>query len=144
MKKLIISLALVASCALAENVNVTDHQLKSSKPLPVVVVTRGPTGATLAPAYYSAHLTTNATATVTSTTAYVNTVQVSVTNAGSAWVIKIQDKSGTPRVLYQATAAVGSTTPVNATVPIQSASGIDIITSGTTPGVADVWITYSQ
>jgi hypothetical protein len=144
MKKLLILLIGFASFALAENVVVTDHQLKNTKPLPVVAVTRGATGASTAPQYYSTHLTTNATAVVTSTTAYVNTVQVSVTNAGSAWVITIRSKEGTPKVLYQATAAVGSTTPVNATVPIQSASGIDIVTSGTTPGVADVWITYSQ
>jgi len=82
--------------------------------------------------------------TVTSSTAYVNTVQVTVSGAGSAWTITIRSKEATPKILYSATAAVGSFTPVNVQIPIGLVSGIDIVTAGTTPGTADIWITYAQ
>ena len=145
MKKLLFSIwilaALAAGSAFADNTNITNPP---SKPVPVTSVsTVGGTALTSSTAY-SVHLTTNATTTVVSSTAYVNTVQVAVSTAGTAWVITIQSKEGTPKVLYKATAAVGSSTPVNAIIPIGLTSGIDIVTSGTTPGVADIWITYSK
>ena len=67
-----------------------------------------------------------------------------MSNAGSAWTITIRSKEATPKILYTATAVVGSFTPVDVQVPIGVTSGIDIITAGTTPGVADIWITYQQ
>jgi hypothetical protein len=143
MKKLL-SLTLILTLAAASqagNVVVTNP---AGQPVYVSSVAKVGTTVLAVTTAYSAHVTTNATATPTSTTAYVYTVTVAVSNAGSAWVIKIQSKEGTPKILYQATAAVGTTTPISAEVPIGLTSGIDIITSGTTPGVADIWITFSQ
>jgi hypothetical protein len=131
----------IASQALGDNVKVINTP---TQPVPVTSVAKVGTAALATNTAYSVHLTTNATTTVIGSTAYVYTVTVAVTTAGTAWVIKIQSKEGTPKVLYTATAAVGTTTPISAEVPIGLTSGIDIITSGTTPGAADIWITYSQ
>jgi len=142
MKLLALTLILaLAAASQAGNVVVTNP---ASQPVPVTSVAKIGTTTIATNVAYSVHVTTNATATPTSTTAYVYTVTVAVSNAGTAWVIKIQSKEGTPKILYQATAAVGTTTPISAEVPIGLTSGIDIITTGTTPGVADIWITYSQ
>jgi hypothetical protein len=143
MKKLLALTLILALAAVSQagNVNVVNPV---GQPVPVTsVATVGGTALknTIA---YSTRVTTNATATVTSTTAYVYTVTVAVSGAGSAWVITIRSKEGTPKILYSATAAVGTTTPISAEVPIGLVSGIDIVTTGTTPGTADIWITYSQ
>jgi hypothetical protein len=144
MKKLLTLLILAAaSLAWADNPN-TKVINTPSNPVPVTSVAKVGTTVLATTTAYSARVTTNATTTVTSATAYVYTVTVAVSNAGSAWVIKIQSKEGTPKILYQATAAVGTTTPISAEVPIGLVSGIDIVTTGTTPGTADIWITYSQ
>jgi hypothetical protein len=143
MKKLLALTLILALAAASQagNVVVTNPV---GQPVPVTsVATVG--GAPLKTTTgYSAHVTTNATATPTSSTAYVYTVTVAVSNAGSAWVITIKSKEATPKILYSATAAVGTTTPISAQVPIGLTSGIDIVTTGTTPGTADIWITYSQ
>jgi flagellar capping protein FliD len=145
MKKLL-SLTLIlalglASQALAGNVVVTNP---ATQPVPVTSVAKVGTTPLATTTAYSVHLTTNATTTVIGSTAYVYTVTVAVSGAGSAWLITIRSKEGTPKILYQATAAVGTSTPISAEVPIGLTSGIDIVTSGTTPGTADIWITYSQ
>jgi hypothetical protein len=142
MKKLL-SLILILSVAAATqagNVNVVNPL---SKPVPVTSVATVGTTALATTTAYSAHITTSATTTVVATTAYVYTVQVAVSNAGTGWTITIRSKEATPKILYTATAAVGSTMVITAEVPIGLTSGIDIITAGTA-GVADIWITYSQ
>lgn len=143
MKKLLaLTLTLaVAAASQAGNVVVTNP---ASQPVYVTSVAKVGTTVLGTTTAYSARVTTNATTTVTSSTAYVYTVTVAVSGAGSAWVITIRSKEGTPKILYSATAAVGTTTPISAEVPIGLASGIDIVTTGTTPGTADIWITYSQ
>jgi hypothetical protein len=142
MKKLLPLILILAlgSASWAGNVVVTNPM---SQPVPVTSVAKigaTPLATTTA---YSAHITTSTTTTVVASTAYVYTVQVAVSNAGTAWTITIRSKEGTPKILYTATAAVGSTMVITAEVPIGLVSGIDIVTAGTA-GVADIWITYSQ
>ncbi len=142
MKK-ILSLTLIlalVSASWAGNVTVTNPL---SQPVPVTSVATVGGTALKATTAYSAHITTSATTTVVASTAYVYTVTVAVTNAGTGWTITIRSKEGTPKILYTATAALGTTTPISAEVPIGLVSGIDIVTAGTA-GVADIWITYSQ
>jgi hypothetical protein len=143
MKKLLSLILILAlgSAIQAGNVTVTNP---ATQPVPVTSVSKVGTTPLATTTAYSARVTTNATTTVTSSTAYVYTVTVSVSGAGSAWTITIRSKEGTPKILYTATAAVGTTTPISAEVPIGLNSGIDIVTAGTTPGTADIWITYSQ
>lgn len=94
---------------------------------------------------YAAHVTTNATATPTSTDAYVVSVVICVTVAGaSSNTLTIQNKEGTPKVLFKATnIAVGTTTialgPSQAAILMKG--GIDIITATGTAPTADVFIT---
>ena len=143
MKKLL-SLTLILAIAAASQAGNVVVVNGPKQPVPVTTVASiGGTALTTTTAY-STHATTNATATVTSATAYVYTVQVVVSNAGSAWTITVRSKEATPKILYTATAVAGSFTPVDVQVPIGVTSGIDIITAGTTPGVADIWITYQQ
>jgi hypothetical protein len=125
--------------ARADNVRVTNTAAQA------IPVTQAPLvgGAALAANFYSAHITTNTTNTVVSSTAYAQTLVIACTNAGSAWTITVRSKEATPTVLYTATLAVGTTTPVSVQVPgVISTSGIDVITAGTTPGVVDVKINY--
>jgi hypothetical protein len=143
MKKLlflILILVPLSGTSWAGNVTVTNPL---TQPVPVTSVATVGGTALKATTAYSAHITTSATTTVVASTAYVYTVTVSVTGAGTGWTITIRSKEGTPKILYSATAAVGTTTPISAEVPIGLTSGIDIVTAGTA-GVADVWITYSQ
>jgi hypothetical protein len=142
MKKLLsfILILVLVSASWAGNVTVTNP---ASQPVPVTSVATVGGTALKATTAYSAHITTSATTTVVASTAYVYTVTVAVSNAGTAWTITIRSKEGTPKILYSATAAVGTTTPISAEVPIGLTSGIDIVTAGTA-GVADVWVTYSQ
>jgi photosystem II stability/assembly factor-like uncharacterized protein len=141
MKKLLAVLILAAAViAQAGNVNVVNPP---SKPVPVTNVGLAGTTA-LAPNYYAAHITTSATTTVTSSTAYLNSIVITTTNAGTTWALRIQNKEGTPKVIYNiAAVAVGTVT-----IPLQGAllmtSGIDIITTGATPGVVDVFLNYGQ
>jgi hypothetical protein len=143
MKKLLSVILILAlgSAIQAANVTVTNPV---TQPVPVTSVATVGGAALKATIAYSARVTTNATTTVIGSTAYVYTVTVSVSGAGSAWTITIRSKEATPKILYTATAAVGTTTPISAEVPIGLNSGIDIVTAGTTPGTADIWITYSQ
>jgi len=148
-KRLIFALTIILAAAAAMfadgNVNVVNP---TSRPVPVNVVTRV-AGASLAEQFYAAHITTAATTTVTSTTCYVSTVVISCSNAGTTYTIRVQDKSGTPKILIPTTAAltVPTTGVPNVSLlwdePILFTGGIDIITAGT-PGVVDVWLTYWQ
>jgi len=143
MKKLLALTLILALAAVSQGGNVVVTN-PGSQPVPVTSVAKIGTAALATNTAYSVRVTTNATTTVIGSTAYVYTVTVAVSGAGSAWVITIRSKEGTPKILYQATAALGTTTPISAEVPIGLTSGIDIVTSGTTPGTADIWITYSQ
>jgi hypothetical protein len=69
---------------------------------------------------------------------------VSVSAIGTTEVLKIQDKSGTPKVIYQqgSPLVAGTVTPVNSVSPLIMTGGIDIVTSGGGAATVDVWITY--
>jgi len=145
---LIVILALMAAAAVVlagqPNVNVINP---TNRPVPVMTVNRVGTTSTTEQ-FYSTHITTAATTTVTSTTCYISTIVVSCSNAGTSYTLRIQDKAGTPKILVPTTTlTVPSTGAPNVSLlwdePIIMTSGIDIITGGT-PGVVDVWITYWQ
>jgi hypothetical protein len=88
-------------------------------------------------------ITSNTTNTVTSSDAYLTQLVVCVTGAGTSWTIKVQNKEATPKIVYSATAAVGTYVYSMGGLTLMT-SGIDIVTSGTTAGTADVFITYYQ
>ena len=90
------------------------------------------------------HITTAATTTVTSSDAYVASIVVSTSAVGTAFVAKVQNKEGTPKILIPALAssAVGYQTLIATQgAPIYMKGGIDIVSTGT-PGVIDVFVTY--
>jgi len=89
------------------------------------------------------HITSNTTNTVTSTTAYLTQLVVCVSGAGTSWTIKVQNKEATPKIVYSATAAVGTYVYSMGGLTLMT-NGIDIVTSGTTAGTADVFVTYYQ
>jgi hypothetical protein len=140
-KKLLLGILILAYAIVTSrggNVNVVNP---ITKPVPVTNV--GLTGAaSVVP--YAAHITTSTTTTVTSSTAYLNAIVITTTNAGTTWALKIQNKEGTPKVIYNIAAVAAGTV----TIPLQGAlimtSGIDIITTGATPGVVDVFLNYAQ
>jgi hypothetical protein len=143
MKKLVTSLLLSTYAAFAfgqGNVNVINP---TNKPVPTFLTARA--GATnLTSNFYSGHITTAATTSVTSTTCYVSTVVISCTNAGTGFTITVRSKEGTPTVLYSGTLALGTITPISVALPgVVSGSGLEIVTAGT-PGVVDVKINYAQ
>jgi hypothetical protein len=92
---------------------------------------------------YAAHLTANGTTTVTSTAAYVKSVAITCTTAGTTETITIKNKEGTPKTLYiSPTLVVGTTLVLSFTAPIQMVGGIDIVYGGAGAGVVDVFLTY--
>jgi hypothetical protein len=93
---------------------------------------------------YSTHVTTNTTVTPLATTVRLRQIVINVTGTPSAWVIKIQDKGGTPKIIFQQTFNAATTQPivVNLGDGVTMQGGIDIITSGTTPGIADIFLNY--
>jgi hypothetical protein len=96
-------------------------------------------------AFYAAHLTANGTTTVTSTTAYVKSIAITCTTAGTTETIAIKNKEGTPKFLYQSgTLTVGSPLVLTfaANAPVQMTGGIDIVYAGAGAGVVDVFICY--
>ena|SRR5256885_12326635 len=87
-------------------------------------------------------ISSSTTTTVTSKSTKVSQVVISCSNAGTSWVLKIQDKQGTPMIFVPPfTLGIPSTGPliIKFDKPILARSGIDIVTSGTA-GVVDVWI----
>lgn len=96
---------------------------------------------------YSVHLTSNATTTPTSSTAYISSVTISNEVGGTTSTITIQDKQGTPLKLINGVATTALTTAptvVNFQTPVKMVSGIDIITAGAVAATVDVWINYYQ
>lgn len=143
MKQLLSLILILAGAAAtrADNVNVVNPP---NKPVPVTTVSSIGGAPLTTTTTFSTRVTTNTTVTVVATTAYVNSAVVSVSAAGSNWVIRIQSKEATPKILYQATAVVGTVQPVNVVVPIGLNTGIEIVTTGTTAGTADIWVTYAK
>jgi hypothetical protein len=96
--------------------------------------------------FYSTHITTNTTVTVVSTTCYLRSIAIGVPNAGTTWTLVIRNKEATPKTVYIASGTGGAvstgTVGLSWDEPIIMTGGIDIVTSGGTPGVADVFLTY--
>jgi hypothetical protein len=129
----------------ANNKNVNGAAVVTSVTGVQDVMPRKRTGSTgLSPNYAAFHITTKTTTNVTASTCYVQVVVVNCSNAGTAATITLQNKEATAKILYSATLAVSTTTPVNVSEPILCTSGLDIVTAGTTMGVADVFVTYWQ
>lgn len=96
---------------------------------------------------YSIHLTTNATTTPTTSTAYISSIAISNEVGGTTSSISIQDKQGTPLKLVNGLATTALTTAptiISFNTPVKMVSGIDIITSGAVAATVDVWVNYYQ
>jgi hypothetical protein len=104
------------------------------------------TGTTImSPQYFASHITTKTTTTPVASTCYVSAIAISVTGAGSAQTLVIQNKEATPKVLYTAGAAIAvGNTYINFAEPMLMTSGVDIVTAGTTAGTQDVFVTCWQ
>lgn len=95
----------------------------------------------------ASRITSNTTTTVTGSTAYVSTIVVACSGAGTTWTLTVQNREGTPKVLVPAmTMAVPTAGPVviQFAEPVLMTSGIDVVTAGTTAGTVDVFVTYWQ
>ena len=86
------------------------------------------------------HITTKATTHVMTKTCTFYTAIITVTGAGTSWTITLQDLSTTPKTIYTATVAAG-TTVIALPVGILCTGGIDLVSAGTTAGTADVFVT---
>jgi hypothetical protein len=88
-------------------------------------------------------ITTNTTVNVTTTTTRLRQIVINVTGAPSAWLVKIQNAGGT-FIIFQQTFNAATTAPivVNLGDGVTMAGGIQIVTSGTTPGTAYVALNY--
>lgn len=93
------------------------------------------------------HLTTNATTTLTASTAYISSIAISNEVGGTTSSLTVQDKSGTPLKLVNGLATTALTTAptiITFNTPVLMTSGIDIITAGAVAATVDVWINYYQ
>lgn len=96
---------------------------------------------------YSAQISTNTTTTPTASTAYISSIVVAVTTAGTTSTVTIKDKQGTPLTLVNtlstAVLSAGDTT-FNFQTPMKMTSGIDIVTAGAAAATLSVFINYYQ
>jgi hypothetical protein len=106
----------------------------------------GATG--LSPIYTASHITTKTTTTITAATAYVSTIIITCSGAGTAFTLVIKNKEATPITLVPIVTLTVPTTGLPIILqfeePILMTSGIDVITAGTTAGTVDVFVTYWQ
>jgi len=107
------------------------------------------TGTTvLSPNYASSHITSKTTTTITASTAYVSTLVISCSAAGSSWTLSVQDGEATAKILVPSfTLTVptnGQPIVLNFQEPIVMTTGIQVVTAGTTAGTVDVFATYWQ
>ena len=96
-------------------------------------------GLSLAQAF---HITTSTTTHVATSTARLKRLVLSVSGSPSSWSVTVQDKSGTPKIVYTNSFSAATTAPVVLDFGdgILMTGGIDIVTSGATPGVLDAWV----
>lgn len=96
---------------------------------------------------YSAQISTSTTTTPTSSTAYVSSIVVSITSAGTTSTLTVKDKQGTPLTLVNtfstAVLSAGDTT-FNFQTPVKMTSGIDIVTAGAAAATLSIFINYYQ
>lgn len=103
-------------------------------------------------------ITTNGTTTLVPSSCALVQLVISCSNAGTAWTLKIQDKSGSPAIIVAPFTLAVAANGQPAIIPFASLArdfigaprgirmqgGIDIVTAGTTPGVLDVWADVTQ
>lgn len=139
--------------SLASNQSVNNAQVNGANVVTSVtgvqdVMPRKRTGSTgLSPNYFAARITGKVTTNVTAATAYVQSIVIACSAAGSSWTLTIQNKEATAKILVPAmTLTVPTTGPIAIQFqePILMTSGIDIVTAGTTAGTVDVYVTYWQ
>jgi hypothetical protein len=89
-------------------------------------------------------ITIKGTTTVIDTSCQLNQICIAVENAGTAWTMKIQDKATIPFVIVPTFTMIVPADPGPIIIPfdwpLYMDGGIDIITAGTTAGVAYVWM----
>ena len=91
------------------------------------------------------HVTTNTTNTPFSNDVLLLSLIVCATGAGTAWTITVKYKEATPKTIYSATIAVGTTNIALTDIGgAYMAGGVDIVTAGTTPGTLDVWVAAAR
>jgi hypothetical protein len=95
----------------------------------------------------SFHINSNTTTNISQLDMFVSTLLVAVSGSPTSWTIKIQTREATPKVIYSKTFSAAQALPdvvLALPFPAKFVSGLDIVTSGTTPGIADVWVSYSS
>ena len=114
--------------------------------IPLLGLAAPPTGTVGNRQFFATHITTNTTVTMTSKDTYIYSLVATSTNAGTSWVLQVRNKEGTPKVVYTAAGAGGSVSVgkdvFDMSAGVLMLGGVDIVTTGTTPGVVDVFITY--
>ena len=93
---------------------------------------------------YRLHVTTNGTFDVADESCYVAGIIISTSTLGSAWSVKLQDKAAVPMAILSST-VLTSSLPIPwiidfTTIRPNAVGGVNLITSGTTPGIIDVWL----
>ena len=91
-------------------------------------------------------ITSNTTTNVITSSCVIMQIVIACKTAGTAWTLQIQDETVPPFVLVP---AFTLTVPTNGQpnvilkfneLPLPMDTGIDIITTGTTPGEVSVWM----
>jgi hypothetical protein len=86
-------------------------------------------------------VTTSTTTTPETTNFTLASLVIAVSGAASGWTVTIQNKAGTANVLYSKALSAGATEVYSFPRGIGMTGGLDIVTSGGTPGVLNVWYT---
>jgi hypothetical protein len=94
-------------------------------------------------------ITTNTTTEVTASSGQLIWLRLVVTGSPSAWVITVQNKETPAKIFYvsdslSAPATIQVEFPLrnDRTDPVPMTGGIDIVPSGTTPGVLNAWVEW--
>ena len=97
------------------------------------------------------HINTSAITTVIDSTVYLQAIVFNSVNGGTSWLLTIQDKAATPHKLIGAFVPAPPSSGSDVLIrdwtpprPIRMEGGIDIVTSGATPGDVWVWLWYSM
>lgn len=88
----------------------------------------------------SSHVTTNTTNTLWNGSVLLLSLVVCASAAGTTWAVTVQTKESTPKIIYKLSPITAGTFSLDLALGgVEMTAGIDVITSGTTPGVLDVW-----
>jgi hypothetical protein len=92
---------------------------------------------------FAYHIAANGVYKPTISTCDINTMNVNISDAGTAWVLTVETIQNEPRVLWQwhTADAVGNFSQIKLPIGILMTGGIQVVTSGTTAGIADIEIT---